>query len=49
MPKKYIYPDMKIWEAARATSAAPAYFERLKYKGEEFIDGGMGWNNPTPL
>jgi patatin-like phospholipase/acyl hydrolase len=49
------FPNFTIWEAARATSAAPAYFERLKVKDEltgnehHFIDGGMVYNNPTPL
>ncbi|KIJ36116.1 hypothetical protein M422DRAFT_179754 [Sphaerobolus stellatus SS14] len=44
MPEEF--PDFKIWEAARATSVAPAYFQRLKVGQDEFIDGGMGWNNP---
>lgn len=38
----------KIWEAARATSAAPTFFDSIKIGdyGEEFIDGGVGANNP---
>lgn len=44
MPEEF--PDLKIWEAARATSAAPAYFKRLIVGNDQFIDGGMGWNNP---
>lgn len=40
-----------IWEAARATSAAPRFFRRI-YIGdpgleEQFIDAGMGCNNPV--
>jgi hypothetical protein len=40
-----------IWEAARATSAAPRFFKRI-YIGdpglqEEFIDPGIGYNNPV--
>jgi predicted acylesterase/phospholipase RssA len=38
-----------VWEAARATSAAPTIFKRI-YIGqhkEPFIDGGLGRNNPT--
>ena len=40
-----------IWEAGRATSAAPRFFKRI-YTGdpgfqEEFIDAGMGCNNPV--
>ena len=42
---------MTIWQAARATSAAPRYFKRLKIgpsaAQEEFLDGGVGANNPT--
>lgn len=40
-------PDIKIWEAARATSAAPTYFERIKVGGYELIDGGLEANNPV--
>jgi Patatin-like phospholipase len=37
----------KIWEAARATSAAPTFFEPVLIDGRPFGDGGTGWNNPT--
>jgi len=40
-----------IWQAARATSAAPTFFKRIcigeKGSEEEFIDGGLGCNNPV--
>lgn len=38
----------KIWEAARATSAAPTYFDSIAIGqfGELFVDGGLGNNNP---
>ncbi|KAJ6438980.1 fungal specific transcription factor domain-containing protein [Purpureocillium lavendulum] len=43
--------NCRIWEACRATSAAPTYFEPIKIgdKGEEetFVDGGLGYNNPV--
>jgi predicted acylesterase/phospholipase RssA len=43
--------DCPIWQAARATSAAPTFFKRIRIgeKGleEEFIDGGLGCNNPV--
>ncbi|OBT69989.1 hypothetical protein VE03_00561 [Pseudogymnoascus sp. 23342-1-I1] len=44
-------PDCTIWEAGRATSAAPTFFKRI-YIGkphlqEEFIDAAMGCNNPV--
>ena len=32
-----------VWEAARATSAAPKYFEKYR----NFVDGGVIANNPT--
>ena len=38
----------KIWEAARATSAAPTFFKRIEIGREQpFIDGGLGRNNPS--
>ena len=39
--------DIPIWEVARATSAAPTYFEPIKIDGLEYIDGGFGANNPS--
>ncbi len=39
-------PDIKIWEAARATSAAPAYFAPLQVGHFTLVDGGLGPNNP---
>jgi patatin-like phospholipase/acyl hydrolase len=42
--------DCKIWEAARATSAAPTFFKRIEIGREQpFIDGGLGRNNPSRL
>ncbi|KAI3532841.1 hypothetical protein CSPX01_13176 [Colletotrichum filicis] len=42
--------DCKIWEASRATSAAPSYFDPISIgevdEEEIFIDGGLGYNNP---
>lgn len=40
---------VKIWEAARATSAAPSFFEPITIKGQSFGDGGTGANNPIDL
>ena len=37
----------RIWEAARATSAAPTFFEPITINGVKYGDGGTGWNNPT--
>ncbi|KAM0237001.1 hypothetical protein ACHAP5_009197 [Fusarium lateritium] len=36
-----------IWEVARATTAAPRYFESIKAIGRKFLDGGMVANNPS--
>lgn len=38
--------DIPIWEVARATSAAPTYFQPRKTGNREYLDGGMGANNP---
>ena len=44
---KYPAPNCTIWEAVRATSAAPTFFKRNLIDGEEYVDGGMGCNNPV--
>lgn len=46
--------NCKIWEAARATTAAPTFFKRIQITHdagakEDFLDGGMRYNNPTRL
>ena len=50
-PKEPVIP-CTIWQAARATSAAPTFFKRVFIgpvaRPEPFIDGGVGRNNPTP-
>jgi len=38
-----------IWQAARATSAAPTYFLPIEIDDVLYGDGGTGWNNPTSL
>jgi hypothetical protein len=39
---------LKVWEAARATSAAPLYFAQLRYKDHtEYWDGGLYFSNPA--
>src|SRR5882672_863744 len=42
----YQSPNCAIWEAARATSAIPTFFDPIVINGESFFDGGMGRNNP---
>lgn len=53
--RSYINPDdpgrvgdWYIWQAARATSAAPHYFDSVKIDGVSYVDGGLGYNNPSP-
>ncbi|KAL0254938.1 hypothetical protein SLS55_009462 [Diplodia seriata] len=38
----------KIWEALRATSAAPTFFEEMTFGTPRmsYLDGGVGFNNP---
>lgn len=38
---------VKIWEAARATSAASTFFDPIRIGAEEFVDGATGRNNPV--
>lgn len=38
-----------IWEACRATSAAPLYFKKATVTGVRYMDGGVGVNNPAVL
>ena len=42
----------KIWEAARATSAAPSFFKPMTIDHLApitYVDGALGWNNPAGL
>jgi patatin-like phospholipase/acyl hydrolase len=39
-------PEVKLWQAARATSAAPTYFPSTKVGSTELVDGGLAANNP---
>lgn len=38
----------RIWEALRATSAAPAFFEEIQFGTPKltYVDGGVGFSNP---
>lgn len=42
-----------LWQAARATSAAPTFFKSILVEPPrpaiEYVDGGMGYNNPSEL
>lgn len=37
-----------LWQVARATTAAPTFFESIKIGGTTFFDGAIGTNNPAP-
>ncbi|KAL9004634.1 MAG: hypothetical protein Q9188_002561, partial [Gyalolechia gomerana] len=46
--------NCKIWEAARATTAAPTFFKRITIADdggaqEDFLDGALRFNNPARL
>ena len=50
--RKHTSANCAIWEAARATTAAPTFFKRIYIAEpgqikEEFIDPGLGCNNPV--
>lgn len=36
-----------IWQAGRASSAAPTFFKTIKIDGHTYMDGGLDVNNPT--
>jgi hypothetical protein len=51
VPGEIVY-NCEIWEAARATTAAPTYFKDISIKwpngsSNRFVDAGLGFNNPT--
>lgn len=45
------WKDCKIWEVARATSAATTFFDPIKTGRDQiaFIDAGFGYNNPCEV
>ncbi|KAF4448554.1 hypothetical protein F53441_8031 [Fusarium austroafricanum] len=45
------FNDFKVWEAARATSAAPAFFQPFVHKKTQrsYEDGALVYNNPVSL
>jgi len=40
------YENIKLWQAARATSASPTYFKPMTIGDGTFVDGGLQANNP---
>nr|WNB50467.1 calcium-independent phospholipase A2 [Hemiscorpius lepturus] len=50
--KQSLYPgscNHKLWQAIRASAAAPGYFEQYILDGLAHQDGGLIMNNPTAL
>ena len=57
--RSYVNPEMpnpmrrycRIWEAARATSAASTFFDSIEIGPyhQKFVDGALGYNNPIRL
>lgn len=39
--------DIPIWQAIRASTAAPTYFSAADLKGDALCDGGLNLNNPS--
>jgi hypothetical protein len=39
--------NCEVWQAGRATSAAPVYFDPISIHGQIFVDGGVCENNPV--
>lgn len=44
-----VFDNCKIWEACRATSAAPTFFPPIEIEGQKFLDGAVLNNNPVQL
>ncbi|KAE8159239.1 hypothetical protein BDV40DRAFT_314745 [Aspergillus tamarii] len=46
---KDINMEPRLWEVARATSAAPIFFKPIQMTIGEFWDGGLAFSSPTEL
>jgi predicted acylesterase/phospholipase RssA len=47
-PSAQAFPAM-VWQAARATTAAPTFFLPIVINDIEYSDGGTGFNNPVEV
>ena len=45
----YADDEVRIWQVARATTAAPGFFPQMKIGNDPYMDGGVGANNPSDL
>ena len=45
--REHASPNCFIWQAARATTAAPTFFKPIDIGNETIVDAGLGCNNPT--
>ncbi|KAG9694586.1 FabD/lysophospholipase-like protein, partial [Aureobasidium melanogenum] len=43
------YQSLRIWEVARATSAAPGFWKSVTLLGKVYQDGGLSHNNPSAI
>ena len=41
-----LLPEVKLWEAARATGAAPGFWDSIEVGDYTLVDGGLGAMNP---
>jgi predicted acylesterase/phospholipase RssA len=41
------FPNCTIWEAGRATTAAPTFFEAISIDNRKYVDGALQINNPV--
>ena len=41
--------DCTVWQAARATSAATTFFDKVQIGQQQFVDGATGANNPVEI
>ena len=44
---RHYHDNLQIWQAARATSAAPTFFKPIHINKTAYVDGGLGYNNPA--
>lgn len=48
-PRTAVGNQCRIWEACRATAAAPKFFPPIKIGQQKYLDGALVYNNPVQL